>query len=126
MVKPESCEHQDSDGENIIHVYKRMSQCDVAHAVYLKLIPKQFPAGMVKPEIPSPNFHCKCISRAWMFCVIYVAPGTQESGAITSKLNRNDPEHMKPFSTLPSRTRPPDLRPIIFRQGPASITAEIE
>jgi len=122
----DSCYHLESDGDNVIHVFKRMSHCDVAQAVYSRMIPKYFPAGTLKIDPPNPNLYCKCISRAWMFCVIYVAPGTGEYNAVTAKLNRKDPEKMKPFESLPSRTRPPEQRPIIFRQARSSIIAEIE
>jgi len=121
-----SCHHVESDGDNAIHVFKRMSHCDVAQEVYSRMIPKYFPQGTLKIDPPNPNMYCKCISRAWMFCVIYIAPGTSEYNAVTAKLNRKDPEKMKPFETLPSRTRPPERRPIIYRQARSSIIAEIE
>jgi len=122
----ESCFYQESDGENTINVFKRMSHCDVANQIYMKLIPRQFPTAMVKADVPNPNFHCQCISKAWMFCVIFAAPGTAEHAAVQKKFDRYDAEKMKPFVLWPSRTRTVEQQPIIFRQGPKSVNAEIE
>jgi len=110
-------------------LYKRINECmeeiKDSDARFYRLISKEFTDGMVRSHPPERNFHCYCISRNWMTCVIFVKEGSPEQEAVRNRLIRHDWKMLKPFfiayATRPGQ--PPS--PIMFEYEDSKSTTKV-
>jgi len=138
--KPKFCELYETcmypvsqDKDLAAAVYKRLNECEMeigyGSGAYPTAIKNAFPDGIIRLHAPNKNFHCRCTTRSWMICVIFLPPGSQEERVVMAKFNRADPMNMRPFYIMPS-VIDPDRAPVVFdKEGPpgtVKIYAEIE
>jgi len=128
----EKCTSTSADKGNDITVYKRSTECDVVMDEYLSNIAAQFPEGIIRTHGHNRNIHCKCLTRTWMFCTIFVEKDSEEEGVIARRLFREDLEPFQVLVTVDNQTpgplvyiRPQPL-PIPSIGRHASSTAEIK
>jgi len=108
----DSCKTFAPDGNNLITVYKKLTECEIASETYLPAIVSSFPDDAVRNDPPGKNIACKCITNRMMVCGIFIDPGSRRWDIVEARLDRNQPiEKLIPFLQIPSPTG--DRRPQI-------------
>jgi len=99
------CTSFSPDRDNIITVYRRLNECEVSYEAYMPKIAEQFIGdSVIAKGPPRKNLHCKCTTKSWMICAIFVKAGSQQESIVRARLDpyTQSTEDFEPFVVMAS------------------------
>jgi len=109
------CTSFSQDRDNIITVYRRLNECEVSYEAYMPKIAEQFAGdSVVAKGSPKKNLHCRCTTKSWMICAVFVKAGTQQEIIVRTRLDpyTQSTEDFEPFVVMASPSN--QYRPICY------------